>query len=451
MFASFFGSSEGEEKPEKPEKPRKSKARMAGGEDEDEQGKASSRETHRRKAAAEARKKRDADGPTLPSGFVVGKEARPSSKGIAKPPVLKSISEDDIILAGASQPSRGCSAVADADLPSTEELQTQALRVAAAQEKAVADLMRQASLQQEEDKANAVRRAIEETEERMRAAAKEELESVLATRLAEAEAAAATVKSMAVEQAKAEALCEAEAKHAKELARAEARHEAAREEALAAAVAEVEARLGARHEATLAASASLLRKTQIDVTQRIDESMQMTRQEWERELIERVNEAVALANLEAATSQRAAQDKAEADVRAAREEAAAEVRAAREEAAAEVRAAREEAAAEARAAREEAAAEAELAREAAEAANKAGIATELAEQKRTLSEAFEKERGDALAKLVEKHAAEKDELSQRLARANKVFKNMLHKLVEQPHNAISIRPAGGVAGADVEL
>ena len=107
--------------------------------------------------------------------------------------------------------------------------------------------------------------------------------------------------------------------------------------------------------------------------------------------------------------------------------------------------------AEARAAREEAAAEAELAREAAEAANETAIATELAEQKRTLSEAFEKERGDALAKLVEKHAAEKDELSQRLARANKVFKNMLHKLVEQPHNAISIRPAGGVAGADVEL
>ena len=156
MFASFFGS------PEPPKEER----------DEVEEA---ARKAARRKAAAEARKRREAEEGqgrehTASSRSRERKKAAPA--GAAS---LGAIHEDGVNLSGVPRPAAEDRPVSV--VPQTAaELANFAARAAAAQEEAVADLMRQADQQHREELATAVHNAVEETEQRMRRIIEEEKE-----------------------------------------------------------------------------------------------------------------------------------------------------------------------------------------------------------------------------------------------------------------------------------
>lgn len=73
---------------------------------------------------------------------------------------------------------------------------------------------------------------------------------------------------------------------------ADAAHNAAQEEAIAAAVAAVEARLGAKYETSLVASASLVRKTELEQIESRDKALAAAREAFEKELITKIDTAV---------------------------------------------------------------------------------------------------------------------------------------------------------------
>lgn len=173
MFSSFFGA------PAPAPEPSPTKADLE----------EAARKAARRKAAAEARKKREAaeaqaaaaDGDAanvpqvLPDAFSVKKreKKRQDSSG------LGAIREDGVSLGRATPPAAPLAPKEPQVIPQTAaELAKFAARAAAAQEEAVADLMRQAKDQYAEDLANEVRKAVEETEERVRAECAETLAQV---------------------------------------------------------------------------------------------------------------------------------------------------------------------------------------------------------------------------------------------------------------------------------
>ena len=297
MWGSFFGSA-----PAEAPKPDDEEARK--------------RELRRKKAAAEARRKREEQPDDL-AGFAVGggggrkaEGSRQSANGqarlVSSRPVsapgsgLQPINED-----GAARTKMASTWSAATSDP--EEMKKLAQRAQAAQEQAVADLMNQVRLQQEEELNNAVAAAHQEGRDQMKAECDAKHEAEMTARLGEAAEEAAKARQAAVELAVAEAEAAAEKRMADALAaadetQAEALAEASVKESLAKqkALDELSERLERQHQATLVTSAAMVRQEKMAGDSKLEEEVKRMREELKDEHAAEVKAAVAAAEDEAA-------------------------------------------------------------------------------------------------------------------------------------------------------